>query len=104
MRDGAAWAGLMAGNPFPAASERDPSRVAVRVMRVPLGPEAVAALEPYRAEGERIAVAGGDLWVHFPHGQGSSRLAAAITPKRAGGVGTFRNWNTVRRIGALLAE
>ncbi len=102
VRPGAAWAGLIAGNPFPEASERAPSRVAVRVMRDPLGSEAVAALEPYRAEGERIAVVDGDLWVHFPQGQGNSRLAAAITPKRAGGVGTFRNWNTVRRIGALL--
>ena len=46
---------------------------------------------------------GGDLWAHFPHGQGTSRLAAAMTPARAGGVGTWRNWNTLRRIGDLLA-
>ena len=61
-----------------------------------------ARLEPYLAEGERLAVVGGDLWVHLPHGISASRLSAAITPARAGGAGTFRNWNTVRKIGAAL--
>jgi uncharacterized protein (DUF1697 family) len=101
VRPAADWPRLLAGNPFTQAAEREPARVAARVMRAPAGPELAAALEPYRAEGERVAVVDGDLWVHFPHGQGKSRLAAAITPARAG-VGTFRNWNTLRRIGALL--
>jgi uncharacterized protein (DUF1697 family) len=102
VRPAADWPRLLAGNPFRQAAEREPARVAARVMRAPAAPELAAALEPYRAADERIAVIDGDLWVHFPHGQGKSRLAAAITPARAG-VGTFRNWNTLRRIGALLA-
>ena len=102
VRPGAAWPGLLAGNPFPDASAREPSRVAARIMRTPAGPEVLSALRPYRSGDERLALAGGDLWGYFPHGQGSSRLAAAITPARAGGVGTFRNWNTLRKIGALL--
>ena len=44
----------------------------------------------------------GDLWVHLPEGFARSRLAAAVTPARAGGAGTFRNWNTVRRLGEML--
>jgi uncharacterized protein (DUF1697 family) len=102
VRPGADWPRLLAGNPFREAAEREPARVAARVMRAPAGAEVAAALERYRAEGERIAIVDGDLWVHFLHGQGTSRLAAAITPARAG-VGTFRNWNTLKRIGALLA-
>ena len=102
VRDGAEWGRLMRGNPFPEASEREPARVAVRVMRAPVDVGLAARLEPYRAEGEAVAVVHGDLWVHLPHGVAGSRLSAAITPARAGGVGTFRNWNTVRRIGAAL--
>jgi uncharacterized protein (DUF1697 family) len=102
LREGARWPQLMAGNPFPEASEREPARVAVRVMRTPLDAGVIGVLDPYRAGGERLEVVDGDLWVHMPDGIGTSRLARAITPARAGGAGTFRNWNTVRKIGAAL--
>jgi uncharacterized protein (DUF1697 family) len=73
-------------------------------MRAPLGPGIADRLEPYRGPNERLAIVDGDLWLHLPDGVARSRLAAAITPERAGGAGTFRNWNTVRRIGAALEE
>ena len=101
MRDGADWPRLMAGNPFPEAAETEPARVAVRVMRGPADAGAVERLTPYLAPGERLAVVGGDLWVHLPQGFAPSRLPGAITPRREG-VGTFRNWNTVRKIGEAL--
>ena len=101
VREGADWPRLMAGNPFPEAAATEPARVAVRVMRRPADAGAVERLTPYLAPGERVAVVGGDLWVHLPQGFAPSRLPGAITPRRAG-VGTFRNWNTVRRIGAAL--
>ena len=103
VRDGADWPRLLAGNPFPEASAADPAHVAVRVMRDPAEPAAEARLARYLAEGERVAVVGGDLWVHLPHGIGTSRLPGAITPRREG-VGTFRNWNTVQKIGAMLRD
>jgi uncharacterized protein (DUF1697 family) len=103
VRPGRVWGELLAGNPFPEATVSEPSRVAVRVMRRPVGAEVLAALEPYRSGDERMAVVDGDLWVHFPQGQGTSRLAAAMTPARTGGVGTFRNWNTLSGIAGLLA-
>lgn len=101
VRDGAAWPALMRGNPFPEASEREPARVAVRVMRAPAPEEVATRLARYLAAGEAVAVVGGDLWVSLPSGISASRVSGAITPARAG-VGTFRNWNTVRRIGAAL--
>lgn len=96
------WPGLVAGNPFAEAAARMPSRVVVRVMREPLPEGAEAAFERYRAPGEALKVVEGDLWGVFPDGQGSSKLVAALTPARTGGAGTFRNWNTVRRIDAAL--
>jgi uncharacterized protein (DUF1697 family) len=100
VRDAAAWPALMAGCPFP---EGDPARVAVRVMREPLPAGAEERLAGYLAPGERVAVVGGDLWVHLPDGFAPSRVPGAVTPKRFG-AGTFRNWNTVRRIGVALDE
>lgn len=96
------WPTLMQGNPFADAAAQEPSRVAVRIMRAPVGRDVAARLEPYRVGRERLAIVDGDIWVHLPGGSAGSRLAAAITPARAGGPGTFRNWNTVRRIGAAL--
>lgn len=102
VRDAAHWPALIAANPYPREAESDPSRLIARVGRHPVGEGVVAALEPYRVEGEKIAAIGRDLWLHFPHGIGRSRLSAAITPKRAG-IGTARNWNTVRGIGRMLS-
>jgi uncharacterized protein (DUF1697 family) len=102
VRAAAAWPALVGGNPFPAASAREPARVSVRVMRAPAEAAVAERLAPYRSGDERLALVDGDLWLHLPHGVAGSRLAAAVTPKRAGGAGTFRNWNTVQRIAAAL--
>jgi uncharacterized protein (DUF1697 family) len=102
VREGAGWPALMAACPFPEAAAREPARVAVRVMREPLPEGAEGRLAGFVGPGERVAVAGGDLWVHLPAGFAPSRLPGAITPRRMG-VGTFRNWNTVRKIGEALS-
>ena len=103
VRDGAEWGRLVDGNPFPAEAERMPSRVWARVMRAPVDAGLVERLEPFRAGEERVAVVGGDLWVCLPNGVAGSRLASAMTPARTGGAGTFRNWNTLRKIEGALA-
>jgi uncharacterized protein (DUF1697 family) len=102
VRDGAEWERLVDGNPFPEAAERAPSRVWARVMRAPVDAGLLERLEPYRAAEEKVAVVGGDLWVFLPDGAAGSRLASAMTPARTGGAGTFRNWNTLRKIAAAL--
>jgi len=101
VRRAAGWRKLVAGNPFPDESRSEARFVNVRVMRDPLGPDAVERLAPYAVGGERLQVVDGDLWIYFAHGVGQSKLAAAMTPKRLG-VGTSRNWNTVRRLGEML--
>ena len=95
-------AGADRGNPFPEASEREPARVAVRVMREPAPAEVAARLARSwrKASGWRSSAATSGS--PSRSGISASRVSGAITPARAGGVGTFRNWNTVRRIGAAL--
>lgn len=92
---------IVAANPFPAESEIDPAHVIAQVSRAPMAPEAVQALASHAVEGERVAVAAGTLWLWLPHGVARSKLASAVTPKWLG-VGTARNWNTMRKIAELL--
>ncbi|PWJ89072.1 uncharacterized protein (DUF1697 family) [Mesorhizobium loti] len=91
------WLKLAAGNPFPDESAEAGDQVAVRVMRKPAPVDAVAALQTYIAENEKVVSVGGDIWVVFSRERPSSRLLTATNHKRMG-IGTSRNWNTVRRL------
>ena len=51
VRAGDRWPALVRGNPFPEAAAREPSRVAVRIMRDPAGPQVAERLAPYRDGG-----------------------------------------------------
>lgn len=95
------WLKLAAGNPFPAESAAAADQVAVRVMRKPVAAEAVAAMEAYIGRDERMQAVGGDIWIFFSRETPSSRLLAAVSHKRLG-VGTSRNWNTVRRLAEMV--
>jgi uncharacterized protein (DUF1697 family) len=101
VRSAQAWRETVAGNPFPDESERDGSRVALRIMRKPLQDAAIGALQPYLSSNERLALAGGDLWASFQGQPSESRLLGALTTKRLG-IGTSRNWNTVRGLRDML--
>jgi uncharacterized protein (DUF1697 family) len=94
---------LAANNPFRRESERDGSRVAVRVMRRPMDKRSVMGLTPYLSQGERVEIVQGDLWVHFKHEPNRSRLWQALASKRLG-IGTVRNWNTIRRLNEMLDQ
>ncbi|RUU49026.1 hypothetical protein EOD08_00100, partial [Mesorhizobium sp. M6A.T.Ca.TU.002.02.2.1] len=76
-------------------------QVAVRVMRKPVPAEAVAALDAYVGKDEKMRAVSGDIWVVFSRETPSSRLLAATSHKRLG-VGTSRNWNTVRKLAEMV--
>ena len=97
------WLKLVRNNPFPEESERDGSLVAVRVQRNPLPASLMAELEPLRMRNERLALVNGDIWFVSPNQLSGSRLYSALTPRKLG-VGTFRNWNTTRKLGEMLVD
>jgi uncharacterized protein (DUF1697 family) len=102
-RPAEAFIRMAADNPFPGESARDGSLVAVRVMREKLPDGFELALEEWRGEGERVAVLNGDLWVSFAGQPSQSRLLSRLS-KHHMGIGTVRNWNTVRGLAEMLAR
>lgn len=96
------WRRLAAGNPFPEEAERDSTRVVVRIMREPLDEATIEALARYAAQGERLRLVEGHLWIHFGQDPVRSRLVPQLTAKRLG-VGTVRGWNTVCRLDEMIA-
>jgi len=59
------------------------------------------ALRPYANPKQRLAITGGDLWIDFAGQPSEWKLLSALTTKRMG-VGTLRNWNTVRGLAEMI--
>ncbi|MBZ9863956.1 DUF1697 domain-containing protein [Mesorhizobium sp. CA15] len=97
------WLKLAAANPFPGESADAADQVTVRVMREPLPADTVEALQAYAAADEKVFLVNGDIWLVFSRKRPSSRLLAAANHKRLG-IGTSRNWNTVRRLAEMVGS
>jgi uncharacterized protein (DUF1697 family) len=102
VRTAESWRRLAAANPFPAEADATPDQVAVRVMREPVSASAIGALRQQAAPDEKVEIVDGDPWVVFSRERPNSRLLAAINHKRLG-IGTSRNWNTVRGLAERLS-
>jgi uncharacterized protein (DUF1697 family) len=98
------WSSIIAANPFPDYAERDPSHLLVNCLKVPPGPEAVAALEAAVPGREEVLVKGREAYTYYPDGVGRSKLTNALIEKKLGTRGTARNWNTVLKLGALAEQ
>lgn len=104
VKTAADWQRLVASNPFRVEADAAPDQVGVRVMRNPADEKLLDFLRPYQTQGERAAIIDGQVWVHYQGQASLSKLASQLTPKRMGGVGTARNWNTVRRLGEMVTD
>ena len=97
------WLKLAKANPFPAESADTGDQVAVRIMRQPVADEALSGLQARADAEEKVLLIDGDIWLVFSRERPSSRLLAAANHKRFG-VGTSRNWNTVRRLAEMVGS
>ena len=105
VRPAALFQQLAGGNPFPKESKKDGSHVMVRIMRQPMAQDLEATLQPYLTQGELVKIVNGDLWMHFKGPSNESKLSSVLSSKHARvrtGIGTVRNWNTVRRLGEMV--
>lgn len=80
----------------------DDSRYVVAFLAEPPGPPLAELLDAVDAGEDRYAVRGAELYVWCPRGQLDSPLMKALGKATGLPVTTVRNWNTVRRLGALL--
>ena len=101
LRDADTWRSVVAANPYPQEAAADPEKVGLRIMRQPIDAAGFDTLRRYLGPNEDACMIDGNLWAHFGDGTQKTRFLSAVTPKRAG-IGTWRNWNTVRRLGEMV--
>lgn len=82
---------VLAQNPF---KEAPPNRVIVMFLDQAPPKNAVAGVKS--PGGEELVLHGRELYIHFPEGQGASKLKVPFA-----GVGTGRNINTVTKLAAM---
>ena len=107
IRSAAEWARVVASNPFVDAANADPSHLVALVSKQPVSEGAVEALRAaVKKVGGREAVAlrGGQVFMTYPDGIGTSRVTSAIIDRSLGTPVTGRNWNTVLKLAALCAQ
>jgi len=89
--------GVIARNPFAKRRGLDPRKFLVSFLASDPGPEARDRVLGIKANPEELWIDGRELYVHYPHGMGRSKLAPVLdrtlkTPA------TVRNWNSVTRM------
>ena len=87
-------AGVVAANPFP---EEPGNRVVAIFLDEAPPPDALTSAK--NVTDERLALGSREIYVHFPSGQGRSKLRFT-----AGAIGTARNMNTVAKLAELARE
>jgi uncharacterized protein (DUF1697 family) len=94
LRSASELAELLENNPYPDAP---PNRVIVLFLDAPVPRGALADVQT--PGGEALSARGREVFIHYPNGQGQSKLSLPFQK-----TGTGRNLNTVRKVYELLGE
>lgn len=97
------WRQVIDSNPFPREAEEDPGHTTVLVLKHAAPPSAWKGLEAIVPRREIVRGRSDHGYVVYPDGLGRSRLTLARIERALGTRGTIRNWNTVAKLGSLLA-
>ncbi len=103
VRTGAEWQRIIAANPFPKEAKLDPGHTVLMCLKDAPPPAAAKALQDAIKDREVVRVKGRQAYFLYPDGIGNSRLTMTLIEKKLGTTGTARNWNTVLKLGALVA-
>ncbi|MGK6354247.1 DUF1697 domain-containing protein [Sphingomonas sp. DT-207] len=95
---------LVKANPFPEEARERPSFLVVSFHREPVDKAAIDRIAASYDGPERMVAVGRELFTDFPEGQGRSNLAPTMQKARLSQGNTARNWNTVLKIQAALAD
>lgn len=89
-------------NPLKAEAAKNPGRFTVSFYKAPLDARAVKAAQASIEGPEIVRAHGRHLYMYWPDGQGRSKAGLAVR-KALKVDGTARNWNTVRKLAALVS-
>jgi uncharacterized protein (DUF1697 family) len=64
----------------------------------------LAKVDVNRFAPEEFHAVGAEVYLYLPNGIGRSKLAQELSERRLETVATVRNWNTVAKLGELLAR
>ena len=101
LRTAAEMRTVMERNPFP---DVDPKKLLISFLRLTPMAEAVESVGRIAISPEELHVIGSEMYIHFPLGQGVSKLPMAKIEKTLGTAGTGRNWNTVMALLAMAED
>jgi uncharacterized protein (DUF1697 family) len=95
---------LIAANPFAKRRGIEPGKLLVFFLANDPSPEAQEKVLRIKTGPEELRAEGRELYIHFPNGQGRSKLSTAVIEKTLMMPGTGRNWNTVRKLLEIAEE
>ena len=104
VRAAAEWQTIIRDNPFPREAVSAPQHLVLVCLKHAVAVSAVADLRRAIVGEEAVAGEGRQIYLVYPSGIGTSKLTSALIERKLGCGGTARNWNTVLKLGALLAE
>lgn len=102
VRNSVEWAKLVARNPYADEAKRDPSHLALMLLKDKPAATAVVALRRAIVGREVFEADGRALYAYFPDGFGESKFTPALIDRVLATTVTARNWNTVLKIAATL--
>ena len=102
VRTATEWTDLVAANPFTTEAEAGPSHLLLMLLKDAPSASVVNALQASIKGRERVHAHGRQLYMVYPDGVGHSKLTHVIVERALATRGTARNWNTVRKLQALV--
>lgn len=104
VRGASEWSSIVAANPLQEAAEADPRRLMLALAQEPIAGNCLETLREVAGDVERVERAGEAIWIHFREGSARSRITPKVLDRAAGSPVTTRNWRTVVRLDAMLAD
>jgi uncharacterized protein (DUF1697 family) len=95
---------IIAANPFPKEAKDDPGHLHVMFLRDVPPANAFKELQAAIKGRERVHGAGRHAYIVYPDGAGNSKLTTAVVKRHLQTTGTARNWNTLLKLAAALAQ
>jgi uncharacterized protein (DUF1697 family) len=103
VRGAAELEAVAANNPFTSEAIDDPGHLHVIFMRAVPPAKAFETLQAAIKGRERVRGFRNHAYIHFPDGSGASKVTPTVIARHLGQPGTARNWNTVRKLLAVVA-